>query len=204
MSLTIKQGENRNYPPVEAGTHHAICTQVIELGTQKEEWDDDVKWTPKVLLGFEFADLTIEVETDEGTEQKPRVLSKKYTKSMHEKSNLYKDLIAWRGVEFTEEEKMGFSLTDVLGVNCLLQVIHKPKKKGGIKAIIGNVSKLMKNMQKARQKSDLVSYDIDEDGVNIPEGLPDWVIKTIKESVEYQELVGEPQTPPVPDDDIPF
>jgi hypothetical protein len=51
-------------------------------------------------------------------------ISKFYTLSLHEKSNLGTDLASWRGRPFTETEKRGFDITNLLGVSCYLNVME--------------------------------------------------------------------------------
>lgn len=54
MSLTAKQGSNLNLPPVEAGTHPAVCYGVIDLGTQRTEYMGEPKDTQQVLILWEL------------------------------------------------------------------------------------------------------------------------------------------------------
>ena len=51
-----KGNANGSYTPAPAGTHIAICVKVIDLGTQRVEWQGDVKLQHKVLLAWELVD----------------------------------------------------------------------------------------------------------------------------------------------------
>lgn len=71
---------------------------------------------------------------------RPFTVRKIYTASLHEKSNLHKDLKAWRGRPFTAEELAGFDLEKVLGAPCQVLVQHT-EKDGSVWA---NVAAVMK------------------------------------------------------------
>ena len=82
----------------------------------------------KGQINFELPNLTKEFKPGEG--QKPFSIGKEYTLSLSSKSNLYKDLVSWRGKPFTEEELEGFDLSKLLGKPCQIQIIHKQGKMG--------------------------------------------------------------------------
>jgi len=74
-------------------------------------------------------------------DNRPYLVHKRYTCSLHEKSGLCKDLEAWRGKPFTPEELLGFDLENLLGKPCMLSVIHV-ERNGSTYA---NVSGVMKS-----------------------------------------------------------
>jgi len=205
MSLVAKQDSSGNYPPVDAGNHHAICYLVVDLGTHYSEAYD--KWSHKVLLTWELPALRIEVERDGQKKDLPRAISHTYTLSLHEKSILYQHLISWRGRAFTDEELEGFDLRNVAGKNCILNIVHKtPGKKTYAK--VAAVTPLLSGVMKALPpENPVITYDIDEQGWDIPEGLPKWVKSRIMESKEYREShqdINQNIDSSIPDDDIPF
>lgn len=205
MSLTARPGAS--ITPVEVGNHHAICVAVIDLGTQySEKWN---KSQPKVMLTWELTDFPILDDNGQPDPSKRfRLMSKEYTAILHEKSNLYKDLVSWRGVAFTPAELEGFDVKKVLGVNCLVNVIHTVKG-ANTYANVSTVAKLPKAMT-AKVGTYQLIYDMDEGIVPIPEGVPDWIKEKIQVSEEYLAQQGGQQPPqsesqpPVGDDDIPF
>ena len=73
---------------VPSGTHIARCYSMIHIGTVEWEYNGEQKFSNKVRLTFE---LPNEMREFSG-EQKPMVISKEYTLTMHEKSNLRKDI----------------------------------------------------------------------------------------------------------------
>ena len=125
---------------VPSGTHIARCYSMIDIGTVEGEWQGETKYTKKVRLTFELPNEM----RDFGGEEKPMVISKEYTKSLHEKANLRKDFESWRGKSFSLEELKGFDLTSVLGAACNISIIHETNKKGNEFAKIGGISSMTK------------------------------------------------------------
>ena len=58
---------------------------------------------------------------------RPAAISKEFTLSLHERANLRRVLISWRGRQFTAEELGGFELANVLGANAMLNVVHNDR-----------------------------------------------------------------------------
>jgi len=204
MSLIAKQDSNSNFPPVDAGNFQAICYLVVDLGTHYNTNFD--KWSHQVLLTWEIPALRIEVEKENEKVDLPRVISNTYTLSLHEKANLYQHLVSWRGRAFTDEELAGFNLCNVAGKNCILNIVHKTNGKKTYANVAAVTPLLAGVMAPLKAESPIITYDIDEQGWAIPEGLPNWVQDKIKESKEYKDGHEAPQevSSEIPDDDIPF
>ena len=201
MSLVAKQGNSID--PIEAGNHHGICVAVIDLGTQYN--DRFQKEQPKVMITWELIDFPIESDNSDGF----RLISREYTAVLSEKSNLYADLISWRGRDFTPEELEGFNIKNVLGANCLVNVVNITKNNKTYSNVTA-VAKLPKGMTAKKGTYQLI-YDMDEDVEAIPEGVPDWIKDKIKKSREWIAAVNpqdydEPAVTDtdVDDSDIPF
>lgn len=187
MSLTVNGESGPSIAPVEEGTHLGVCSMLIDLGLQYSEMYK--KSSRKVLIGWELPDETIEIDG----EMKPRVLSKRYTANLSEKSNLRKDLASWRGRDFTPEELKAFDLKNIVGASCLITVIHS---KNGEKtyANIQSIVKLPKGMPKGTLSEPPVIFDLDSDPVEKVDELPSWIQEIIKKSESYQERITPPVT----------
>lgn len=196
MSLTVNGESAPSIAPVEEGTHLGVCSMLIDLGMQYSEVYK--KSQRKVLIGWELPDETIEIDG----EMKPRVLSKRYTANLSEKSNLRKDLASWRGRDFTPDELKAFDLKNIVGASCLLTIIHS---KNGEKtyANIQSVVKLPKGMAKQALFEPPVVFDLDTDPLERVEDMPAWIAELIKKSETYQARITPPVTAannqPVPD-----
>ena len=123
MSLVAKDsGGEGNFTPVPPGMHLARCYRIVDLGTQKSEYQGQVKYLHKAMLQFE-----VHGEDEKGkplvtSKGDPLSISKNYTLSLAEKATLRIDLKNWRGRDFTPEELRGFELKNVLGAWAMLSV----------------------------------------------------------------------------------
>lgn len=122
MSLIAKDGGEGSFTPVPPGMHLARCYRVVDLGTQKTEWQGQTKYLAKIMIQFE-----VHGEDDTGkpiitSKGEPMSISKNYTLSLAEKATLRKDLAGWRGRDFTPEELKGFELKNILGHWAMLSV----------------------------------------------------------------------------------
>jgi len=126
MSLIVKQ--NKNYDPAPEGVHNGVCVDVVDMGMVT----DNFGTKHKCRLAWEL--------DEKMTDGRPFLCSKTYTVSLNEKSSLYKDLKAWRGVAFTKEELAGFDLEKVIGAPCQI-VIQHVEKDGTIYANVQTIIK---------------------------------------------------------------
>jgi hypothetical protein len=140
-----KAGFNRETPP--EGLHQAVCCDVWEPWTEKNKFRDDAI-VEKTRIVWQIDQL--------GENGRPLEISKKYTMSLHEKSNLRKDLESWRGKKLTEKEVEGFDLEQLIGANCQVQVVHEIKDDGGVWANVQAIVPIGKNTQKIVVGKDFV------------------------------------------------
>jgi len=202
MSLTVNAGSggNKEFEQVPAGTYAARCYQIIDLGHQTFEYKGEAKVAPKVRITWELSELM--------SDGRPFVISREYTASIGPKANLRKDLEAWRGRKFTDDELSNFSLENVLGAPCLLGIVHTAK---GDKtyANINSIMALPKGMACAELHNPAVKFDIGSFDKTVFEALPEFLRKKILMSKELEEggIPEETQAPVVAEDedaDIPF
>jgi len=146
---TASEG-NTSFPQIPVGMHNARCVRVIDLGTQKQEFSGEVSYKRQVLVIWEVPE---QVHNDE-----PMTISKFYTLSLHEKSNLGADLSSWRSRAFTEQEKKGFDLINVLGVPCTLNVIEGNNGRSKV----ANVLPLASKEELAEQYHEDVYFEIED------------------------------------------
>lgn len=185
----IAKSSGQSYEMIPQGLHTAICYSVIDLGTHKFEYQGKVTEIRRVLITWEIPDERIMVEKEGGDINMPRAISKEYTLSLHENSNLRKDLETWRSKQFTPEELEGFDLTKLLGKPCQIQVLHEKKDSGKMVQKVTSIVQAPKGY-KAEPENTLVYYSFDDDMI-IPENLPEWIVKKIKEAKEYIEPVDQ-------------
>lgn len=192
--------------PIPVGLHHAICYGVVDLGTQQPLPGSQFSKGParKVMIMWEFPEERVELERDGRKVDLPRALSKEYTLSLHEKAALTQTLVSWRGKQFTDEEKQGFDLKNILGANCMINVTHKANGYEEVKAI----TPLPKGLPKKQPENGLVLFDIEQS--EIPASIPEWIRKKILASDEKRSNGhdnGYDEPPPHTDEDsdsVPF
>ena len=71
-SIIASSNETPRFPSVSVGVHKARCIKVIDLGTQKNDYQGQISWKRTVLIIWE----TPEELDGEG---KPMTISKFYT-----------------------------------------------------------------------------------------------------------------------------
>ena len=172
MTLTVSEGAGGTYTPPEAGTFTARCVGLIDLGTQTSTYEGESKAAHKLLLQFELCDP--DNRRADGT---PHTVSKRFTASLHPKAALRGVLEAWRGRPFSPEELRGFDLKTLLGVPCLLGIVHV-EKDGKTFANISSCMRLPKGMPAPVGELGLTWFDLSS---------PDWqVFATLPQRLQDQ------------------
>jgi hypothetical protein len=211
MAIMAKSEGDFKQPAV--GSWPARCIAVIELGHQPGEYKGvpNVKHQALVIWELPTQDLM-----DDG---RPMSISKFYTLSLSDKANLTKDLQSWRGKAFTEQEKLGFDISTLIGVPCMLSIIEK-NEKSRVDAVMG----LPKGTPIPDQMSESTIFELEayingDDSVwnKLSEGVQKMIKRanefnpeTIEHSMAQNPKGGQQAAsgvPPVPDDfddDIPF
>lgn len=184
MSIKAKK-EDFKRELIPAGNYVARCYKMIEIGTVPTEFQGVMKMQPKVRIGWELP-TELKVFNEEKGAQ-PCVIDKEYTLSLGDKSNLRKDLKSWRGKDFTPQEADDFDITALLGVPCMLNVIHVKGKKDPTQEyqVIGSVSPLPKGLVCEAQVNPNFLFEFETYDDNKFKSLPEFLKTQIMESEEY-------------------
>lgn len=196
MSLTAKATNEKQFELAPEGTHIARCIQIVDLGTQPVEFNGEKKEQHKARITWELPNEQRVFKEENG--EQPFLVSKEFTVSLSEKANLRKVLESWRGKAFEDSELQGFDVMNVLGVPCMLQIIHKTSKSGNKYAEISSVMKLMKGTVCPNQINPSTSLSFEDWNEAIFNGLNEWLRDKIKLSPEYRAL-REPENMHIPD-----
>lgn len=178
MALTVSEGATGTYSPAEAGTFSARCCALIDLGSQTSTYEGETKTARKILVSFEITDT--DNRRDDGS---PHIVSKRFTASLHAKAALRKFLEAWRGRPFTADELKAFDLKTLLGIPCLVGIVHQ-EKGDRVYANLSSCMKLPKGMAAATGTEPLVSFDLD---------APDWQAFATLGSRLQQQISESPE-----------
>lgn len=123
------------------------------------------------MLMFEVPGETIETDGKPA----PMTIQREYTLSLNEKANLRHDLQSWRGREFTAQELDGFQVNTVVGVACMINVIHKTTAKKKVYGAISSIGGLPKGVQCPPLWHTAVKYEIEEGESETFKALPKWI-----------------------------
>ena len=210
MGLKASDSGGGSFELPPEGAKIARCVQEIDIGHQ---WSDFYKKTKhKVIIGWELPSCSHSEGERAG---EPMLVWKRYTVSLHENSLLRKDLQAWRGKKFTEEELKGFDLPKLLDKPCQVSIVHVDQG-GKTYANVDAVMALGEGQKCPDRNHDLVLFDIDAPDMEVFASFGDNLKKTIENSTEWKArkeagLVPEPPDhddedapPPADDDEIPF
>jgi hypothetical protein len=205
----ITESTGGDFKPTPEGQHVMVCSRIVDLGTQKTEFNGETKHQRKVLIVWEIPGA----RTDDN---KPLMHSEKFTWSFHEKANLRKTLEAWRGRKFKEEDfsgpPNGFHIKNVLGVPCYGQVIHEQANNGKTYA---NLSSIMafpgKREDWPKVEGAQLFFDLDSYDEATFAQLSEYWQGVIKQSPEWSGITSLDDKPgdygdgrdPM-DDEIPF
>lgn len=133
----IAKATSSAFIPAPAGAHSAVCVDVVDLGVLEVNFGGKSKKQHKIRLVWQIEEVM--------ADNKPYIVQKRYTLSLHEKASLRKDLESWRGRAFTTAELEGFDVETVIGVPCLLNVIET-QKDGATYANVSSIMRLPKGM----------------------------------------------------------
>jgi len=169
-------GDFQNPTPGNVG---AVCTRVIDLGTQSSQYGEK----RKVLISWE-----IDEQMSDG---RPFLVSSSYTLSYHAKASLRQMLEGWRGKAYGEGEEI--DIAAIIGRPCLLNLVESVGGNGSTYVNVKSVGPLPKGMTPV-QPAATVLFDLDG-------SPPDWdafndlsqrLQEKIAASPEYQRIMASP------------
>lgn len=190
-----------------AGSHVARLVSIIYIGTLQSQFGEAYK----VRFTWELPNELHKFK--EGEAEKPFVVSKKFTLSMHEKATLRKFSTGIVGRKMSDEEATVYDIDDMLGRESLITITHTESDKG-VFADVESANPLPKGMvcPSAVNKLQLLSYEKwDEE---LFQSLPKFIQEEISKTPEFvslrndaKEKVGEGRIEDeenINPDDIPF
>ena len=192
MGFTATDSGGGNFKRVPSGVFIGRCFSLIDLGTQLSTGQYGEKMQHKIRIGWELfgeddagEPLTIDVDGKE----MPLTISKSYTVSLHEKASLRKELAAWRGKDFTDEEARGFDVSRLLGAYCMVNVTTS-ESNGKTYSNVAGLTPLpgaLKNAKPAAVHGDVV-FDLDKPDMKVFNGFHEKLQEVIKRSPEWAAL----------------
>ena len=178
MSMIASDNGGQTIPKLEGGVYTATSSAIVDLGLQTSEKFQ--KTQRKFMMIWNIKDEEVEVNG----EKLPRTITKEYSFSLNEKSTLRKDLQAWRGKMFTEEELQGFNLLNILNKACQLQIILEEKNGKQYNNIAGIMS--LPKGTVIEPLSNTYYFDIEDESTYMNwMSIPIWIQEKIKKADNY-------------------
>lgn len=140
----------------------------------------------------------------------PMTISKSYTVSLHEKAGLRKDLAAWRGRDFTEDEAKAFDVSKLLGAYCMVNATTS-ETNGKTYTNVAGLTPLpgaLKNAKPAPVHENIM-FDLDAPNMAVFSKFHEKLQEAIKKSPEWaahqrKSSAQQPSQEYGDDEEIPF
>jgi len=175
--------------------HLRRCFSLVDLGTQLTTGQFGEKLQHKIRIGWELfgedehgEPLTIDVDG----KMMPLTISKSYTVSLHEKSGLRRDLAAWRGKDFTDEEAKGFDVSKLIGAFCMVNATQS-ETNGKTYTNVAGLTPLpgaLRNAKPAPVHDNLI-FDLDKPDMKVFSTFHEKLQEAIKKTPEWAKLHGK-------------
>lgn len=208
-ALIASDSGGGDFKRVPTGVFAARCWSMIDLGTQRGEYQGEAKMQRKVQVGWELFGEDEDGEPLVTEDGKPMVISKRYTLSLSPKSRLRPDLEAWRGRPFTDDEAKGFDLHALIGAPCMINVTHT-ERAGKTYSNVASITPLPKALRATMPEAgNEPRFYVISDGDNeVFESFHDKLKETIRQAEERHGMTARDQSsgppPGFDDENIPF
>jgi hypothetical protein len=192
MGFIAKDSGGGDFKKVPPGVYIGRCFSLIDLGTQLTSGQYGEKLQHKIRIAWELfgedeqgQPLTILVDG----RHMPLTISKSYTVSLHEKAGLRKDLAAWRGKDFTEEEAKAFDVSKLLGAYCMVNATTS-ETNGKTYTNVAGITPLPGALKNAKPAGvhDLIMFDMDKPDMAVFATFHEKLQEAIKRSPEWAAL----------------
>ena len=170
---TYKSNAPRQLVP--AGTHAARLYSIIDLGTHDVEYQGESKAKRLIRLGWELMDETVNIDG----EDKPMVIGKEYTFSLHDKAGLRKAIESMMGKAIPKDRVPTFDVECLLGLPVLLGVVHEQSQTGQTYAKITSYAPPMKSMKLRDASIPTQVFELLPDNHDKFAALPVWIRRKI-------------------------
>ena len=187
--MKIKKTATRE--PVPQGVFPARCYKIQHFGTVMNNFN---KLQDTVRIDWELPTETKVFDPDKG--EQPLSISKDYTASFNDGSNLYKDLSSWLGDLSKNDE---FELTQILGRDCMVNIQHKTSGAGNVYAYVASVMPMPQGLDCPPPVNPQFIWDYEDHfDLGILENMHEYFRDLIKSSIEYDAKMDPIDIPNAP------
>lgn len=168
-----------------AGNHLGTCCEVLDIGSHETSFKGRSVTQRKVLIKWQ-------IPAERTPDDEPQTVTKRYTLSSSERSNLRQDLESWRGKRFTDADFEGpdaFDLSSVLGKACCVSVVHN-ERSGNVYADVTNVTSLPKGTPRPKLEGHTRYLSLDPEAFDqaVFDSLSPKLRELIMATPEYRDL----------------
>jgi len=173
-----------DFTPFPEGVYVAVVVGIFDVGTHhSDKFGNDQR---KLVLTFETPTERMEIERDGEKLDLPRRISKRYTLSMNEKSNLRREINAIEGHALTDAEAEVYDVFTLAGRACQIQVTQT-ERDGKVYGNVGAVMALPKGTPTPAIDEEPILFTVEGcDGQTFPENMPGWIVELAQQSAELQ------------------
>jgi len=162
MGLIVSDSGGGDFKLIPSGVHIGRCFRIVDLGTQKEDYQGEEKLLPKIVIYWELHGEDEQGNPLMADNGEPLFIWQEYTASLGKKAKLRGALESWRGRPFTDDELKGFDISKLLNQYCMVNVTHTVSKQNKTYANVSSLTPLPAALKNAKPAAVLPSavYDI--------------------------------------------
>jgi hypothetical protein len=168
-----------NFEQAPVGAHLGILVKIVDIGTQEGEYQGKTTSRRQNILTWELPNKARE-------DGQPFIISKFYTASLGDKSNLTKDLTSWLGAP----PKAPFDPKSLLGKPCQVMVIAR---EGSDKHVVSSVMGVPDGLpipDKTHNELTFFSLEPTEFNEDVFNNLGQGLQNMIMKSPEYAHIIN--------------
>lgn len=186
--------EKKEFEIAPSGNQIARLYSIVHIGINDEEISGETKQIDKVRFTFELPNELRSFK--EGEAEKPLAMSQEYTFSMYKNSHLRALVHGILGVQLNDAEADAFDVDELLGLACMINIIHTTSKKGNVYANIASAAPLPKGMEAPAPINENFVFDVDSFTEEQFLSLPKFLQDKVASSYNYKNKVQNPNDEP--------
>ncbi len=177
---------SKSFKSASAGMQPGILYNIVDLGTQENEYKGEVKRNRQLFMQWELPEELIDAPESE-SHGKPMSQSSFVNLTVGDKARLTEIVIASTG----EKPQDGYDPQELLGTACNLTIETYSKNDGSTGSKVKSYSPLLKSQKPGKPTNPLTYFDLDNFDQEAFDNLPNGIKKMIEASPEYKRLTGD-------------
>lgn len=176
---------SKSFKSASAGMQPGILYNIVDLGTQENEYKGEVKSNRQLFMQWELPEELIDAPESE-SHGEPMSQSAFVNLTVGDKARLTEIVVASTG----EKPQNGYDPQDLLGTACNLTIETYSKNDGSMGSKVKSYSPLLRSQKMGKPTNPLAYFDLDNFDQDAFDALPNGIRKMIEISPEYKKLGG--------------